>query len=79
MGSQTASSFQVATDGQSRGGRRAKTKHDHRRSERGEGVVSTAIVVLIIAFLGIGLWTGFDAMMNSATDKTRAQVEQIGE
>lgn len=49
------------------------------RSERGEGVVSTAIVVLIIAFLGIGLWTGFDGMMNSATEKTRTQVEQIGE
>ncbi len=46
--------------------------------ERGEGVISTAIAVLIIAFLGIALWTGFDAMMNDATDRTRAQVEQIG-
>lgn len=46
--------------------------------ERGEGVISTAIAVLIIAFLGIALWAGFDAMMNSATDRTRAQVEQIG-
>ncbi|HTO00552.1 MAG TPA: hypothetical protein VL068_07740 [Microthrixaceae bacterium] len=48
------------------------------RSERGEGVISTAIAVLIVAFLGIALWTGFDGMMNSATEKTRAQVEQIG-
>ncbi len=47
-------------------------------NERGEGVISTAIAVLIVAFLGIGLWTGFDSMMNSATDRTRAQVEQIG-
>lgn len=48
------------------------------RDERGEGVISTAIAVLIIAFLGIALWTGFDAMMNSATERTRTQVEQIG-
>lgn len=48
------------------------------RNEQGEGVISTAIAVLIVAFLGIGLWTGFDSMMNSATDRTRAQVEQIG-
>jgi len=50
-----------------------------RRSERGEGVISTAIAVLIVAFLGIALWTGFEGMMNSATERTRAQVEQIGE
>ncbi len=48
------------------------------RDERGEGVISTAIAVLIVAFLGIALWTGFDAMMNDATDRTRDQVEQIG-
>ncbi len=47
-------------------------------NERAEGVISTAISVLIIAFLGIALWTGFQSMMNGATDKTRAQVEQIG-
>lgn len=49
-----------------------------RRNERAEGVISTAISVLIIAFLGIALWTGFNSMMNGATEKTRAQVEQIG-
>ena len=38
----------------------------------------TAIAVLIVAFLGIALWKGFDVMMNSATEKTRNQVEQIG-
>ena len=49
-----------------------------RRPERGEGVISTAIAVLIVAFLGIALWTGFDGLMDDATDRTRAQVEQIG-
>lgn len=48
------------------------------RDERGEGVISTAIAVLIVAFLGIALWTGFDSMMNTATERTRTQVEQIG-
>ena len=49
-----------------------------RRSQRGEGVISTAIAVLIVAFLGIALWKGFDGMVSGATDKTKAQVEQIG-
>lgn len=48
------------------------------RDERGEGVISTAIAVLIIAFLGIALWTGFDGMMDDATERTRTQVQQIG-
>jgi hypothetical protein len=48
------------------------------RGERAEGVISTAIAVLIVALLGIGLWKGFDVMMDSAADRTRAQVEQIG-
>lgn len=50
----------------------------NRLNERGEGVISTAIAVLIIAFLGIALWAGFDTMMDSATDRTRDQIEQIG-
>ena len=49
-----------------------------RRSERGEGVISTAVAVLIVAFLGIAPWKGFDGMVTGATDKTKAQVEQIG-
>ena len=49
-----------------------------RRDEIAEGVISTAIAVLIVAFLGIALWKGFDVMMNSATEKTQHQVEQIG-
>lgn len=49
-----------------------------RRSERAEGVISTAVAVLIVAFLGIGLWKGFGSMMNSASQRTRTQVEQIG-
>ena len=36
------------------------------------------VAVLIVAFLGIGLWKGFGSMMNSASQRTRTQVEQIG-
>lgn len=57
-------------------------RSDHRRrprrSEVAEGVISTAIAVLIVAFLGIALWKGFELMMESATERTRDQVEQIG-
>lgn len=55
-----------------------RARRRRRRSEIAEGVISTAIAVLIVAFLGIALWKGFDAMMNSATDRTQRQVEQIG-
>ena len=59
-------------------GPRSAAARPTRRNERGEGVISTAIAVLIVAFLGIALWQGFDGMVTSATTKTRAQVEQIG-
>ncbi len=55
-----------------------RSTRPRRRSELAEGVISTAIAVLIVAFLGIALWKGFDAMMGSATERTRDQVEQIG-
>ncbi len=61
-----------------RSGRRPSSTRHRYRTEIAEGVISTAIAVLIVAFLGIALWKGFDVMMNSATDKTQHQVEQIG-
>ena len=48
------------------------------RNDRGEGVISTAIAVLIIAFLGVAMWVGFKAIFDDAADTTRQQVEQIG-
>lgn len=49
-----------------------------RRSDRGEGVISTAIAVLIIAFLGVGMWVGFKSIFDDAADNTRSQIQQIG-
>jgi hypothetical protein len=82
-GTGTTSTAGTAADGgrASAGGtspRHGRRTPIRRRSELAEGVISTAIAVLIVAFLGIALWKGFDAMMTSATDKTRNQVEQIG-
>jgi hypothetical protein len=48
------------------------------RNDRGEGVISTAIAVLIIAFLGVAMWVGFKAIFDNAADTTRTQVEQVG-
>ncbi len=55
-----------------------RAAHAGRRDDRGEGVISTAIAVLIIAFLGVAMWVGFKAIFDDAADTTRTQVEQIG-
>ena len=49
------------------------------RDERGEGVISAAIAVLIMAFLGAAMWVGFNAIWDDAEDNTRDQVEEIGD
>ncbi|HQF95913.1 MAG TPA: hypothetical protein PLS46_17215 [Microthrixaceae bacterium] len=48
------------------------------RGERGEGVISTAIAVLIIAFLGVAMWAGFNTIFSDAADTTSEQVQLIG-
>lgn len=59
------------------------TAHDRRRTrargERGEGVISTAIAVLIVAFLGVAMWAGFHAIFTDATATTTEQVRLIGQ
>jgi hypothetical protein len=48
------------------------------RDERGEGVISTAIAVLIIAFIGAAMWVAFNAIWNDSEDRIRDNVEEIG-
>ena len=48
------------------------------RADLAEGVISTAIAVLVIAFLGLMMWFGFRVMFNSATTKANQTIEQIG-
>lgn len=46
--------------------------------DRGEGVVSAAIAVLIMAFLGALMWVGFRRMWEGAERNTEMKVQQIG-
>jgi len=48
------------------------------RDQRGEGVISAAIAVLVMAFLGVAMWVAFKAMFSSTTAKTGEQMSQIG-
>jgi mannitol-specific phosphotransferase system IIBC component len=48
------------------------------RDERGEGVISVAIAVLIVAALGVVMWVGFQKLFNDTQKKTNDQIQQIG-
>lgn len=48
------------------------------RDEAGEGVISTAIAVLIMAALGALMWVGFKAIWGDASTKTTEQINTIG-
>ncbi len=49
-----------------------------RRSDRGEGVISTAIAVLVMAFLGAAMWVAFNQIWGETESNTRDQVGVIG-
>jgi hypothetical protein len=53
-------------------------RHPTRADQRGEGIISTAIAVLIMAFLGVIVWFGFRATLNTTQTKVDNQVERIG-
>ena len=44
----------------------------------GEGVISAAIAVLIVAFLGAAMWLVFQTLWGNIQVTTCAQMEQIG-
>ena len=48
------------------------------RDEAGEGVISTAIAVLIMAALGAVMWLGFQEIWGDASTQTTNQINQIG-
>ena len=50
-----------------------------RLGEQGEGVVSLAIGVVIMAFLGVLLWVAFKATLGSATNNVNQQVAKLGQ
>ena len=48
------------------------------RDESGEGVISAAIAVLIMAALGALMWVGFQELWGSASSQTNTQITKIG-
>ena len=50
-----------------------------RRDDRGEGVISAAIAVLIMAGIGALMWVGFKAMWEDTESNTKDKVAEIGE
>jgi hypothetical protein len=49
-----------------------------RGNDRGEGVISTAIAVLVVAFIGAAMWVAFNSIWNDSEDRIRDNVEDIG-
>jgi hypothetical protein len=49
------------------------------RGERGEGVISAAIAVLIMAGIGALMWVGFKAIWQDTESNTKDKVTEIGE
>lgn len=49
-----------------------------RWDDRGEGVISAAIAVLVMAFLGAAMWVAFNEIFTTATEQVGNQVQQIG-
>ncbi|MCB0991212.1 MAG: hypothetical protein R2770_18505 [Acidimicrobiales bacterium] len=48
------------------------------RDEAGEGVISAAIAVLIVAALGALMWVGFQSIWADAEATTRSKIAEIG-
>lgn len=56
----------------------AVVQHGRARDEVGEGVISTAIAVLIVAALGALMWVGFRSIWIDAEANTRSKIAEIG-
>lgn len=57
------------------GGRRLYVGAD----ERGEGVISAAIAVLVMAFIGVAMWLAFSNTFQHAAKHVNDQVNCIGQ
>jgi TRAP-type C4-dicarboxylate transport system permease small subunit len=49
-----------------------------RADDRGEGVVSAAIVVLIMAAIGALMWVGFRTMWTNIEADTNQRISEVG-
>ncbi len=55
------------------------TTHSLRHDDRGEGVISAAIAVLIIAGIGALMWVGFKSIWQDTEANTKDKVAEIGD
>lgn len=72
----------TALSGTSRARSRSRVPHlrwTSRKSQRGEGVISAAIAVLVMAFLGVAMWISFSAIFQHASNNVSRQVTCIGQ
>ena len=62
-----------------------KTRYNRQKNrdkypdERGEGVISAAIAVLVMAFIGVGMWIAFNTTFTHAAKHVDNQVNCIGQ
>lgn len=59
-------------------GIRTRRLRSRLRGDHGEGVISAAIAVLIMAFLGAAMWVGFQQMWHTTQTTTNDRITQIG-
>ena len=52
-------------------------RHRLARNEAGEGVISAAIAVLVMAFLGVLMWQLFKGTLTKANTNVNEQLDQI--
>lgn len=55
-----------------------KTRRRVGRDDRGEGVISAAIAVLVMAGIGALMWVGFTEIWQDTEANTREKVSEIG-
>jgi Flp pilus assembly protein TadG len=56
----------------------SRVRHRFWDDDRGEGVISTAIAVLIVAFLGAAMYVVFTQILTSSGSRASDQVNNIG-
>lgn len=52
--------------------------HGRLQDDRGEGVISMAIAILIVAFLGVAAWLAFKGILDDTGTKVHSSVDQVG-
>jgi hypothetical protein len=55
-----------------------RTFFDRLRGQSGEGVISAAIAVLVMAVIGAAMWVAFNGTFNTAAGRVDDSVGRIG-